>query len=126
MRQISRDRPRREWRRRAGTSIFRARLSALQPLDPNFGKIVFGRNEAGQDIAAFAADPTKAYQITCPTIRPVAEPDQMNPRLLVALDPLPLEADMMLSALLISLAIGTTVVAVVPAIYYFSSRGTKA
>jgi hypothetical protein len=97
-------------------------LSTAEDLD----NIVVGRNGAGQDIAGFAGDPSKAYQITCSIIRPVAELDQMNPRLLVALDPLPLEAEMMLSALLVSLAIGTTVVAVVATIYYFAYGGTGA
>ena len=91
-----------------------------------WGNIVFGPNETGQDLAVFDGDPAVKYLITCSVIRPVAELDQMQPRLVVRLDPLELKGDLMLIGLLYPLAFVSGVIALVASIYYVADRGKKA
>jgi hypothetical protein len=87
-----------------------------------WGNIVFGRDEAGQDIADFAGDPAQHYQITCLVLRPVVELDRMHPVLRVELDPLFLKGDLMLICLFYALAVVCAVVALAAAIHYFAAR----
>jgi hypothetical protein len=87
-----------------------------------WGNIVFGQNEAGQDIADFAGDPAQHYKITCSDIRAVAELDQMHPVLRVELDPLFFKGDLMLICLFSALAVVCAVVALAAAIHYFAVR----
>jgi hypothetical protein len=90
-----------------------------------WGNIVFGPNEAGQDLAGFAGVPSLAYRITYSVRRPVAELDRMQPTIRIRLDPQELEGDLLLVGLLAALSVGTAVIAIVAAIYYFIGRGTK-
>ena len=78
-----------------------------------WGNIVFGQNEAGQDIADFAGSPAQHYKITCSVIRAVAELDQMHPVLRVELDPRFFNGDLMLISLFYALAVVCVVVALV-------------
>jgi hypothetical protein len=45
-----------------------------------WGNLIFGLEEVGQEIAEFAGRPGGRYQMTCKVIRPVKELDQMHPR----------------------------------------------
>ncbi len=88
-----------------------------------WGNIVLGQNEAGQDIADFAGDPAQHYEITCSVVRPVVELDQMNPVLRIDLDPLFFKGDLMLICLFYALAAVSAVIAIAAASHYFASRG---
>ena len=87
-----------------------------------FGNIVLGGNQVGQDIADFAGDPAKHYTITCSGIRSTPELDQMHPKLTIALDPLEGKSDMGLTLLLWLAAAASAIVALVAAIIYVSIR----
>jgi hypothetical protein len=76
-----------------------------------WGNIVFGQKEAGQDIADFTGDPATHYRISSSVIRPVPELDQMHPTVRVELDPLDLKGDLMLVALLAALSIASAAIA---------------
>ena len=88
-----------------------------------WGNIVFGQNEAGQEIADFAGDFAQGYEVTCSVVRPVAELDQMHPVLRIELDPLFFKGDLMLICLFYALAAVSAVIAIAAASDYFASRG---
>lgn len=84
-----------------------------------WGNIVFGQNEAGQEIADFAGDPALHYRINCSVLRAVPELDQMHPRIRIELAPLDFKGDLLLSGLLIALSIASAAVALSGVIAYF-------
>jgi hypothetical protein len=88
-----------------------------------WGNIVFGQNEAGQEIADLAGDFAQRYEITCSIVRPVAVLDQMHPVLRIEPDPLFFKGDLMLICLFYALAAVSAVIAIAAASDYFSSRG---
>jgi len=88
-----------------------------------WGNIVFGQNEAGQEIADFAVDFAQGYEVTCSVVRPVAELDQMHPVLRIELDLLFFKGDLMLICLFYALAAVSAVIAIAAASDYFASRG---
>ncbi len=90
-----------------------------------WGNIVLGPNEVGQDIADFSGDPSKQYEITCSTIRSVPALDEMYPKLVIRLDPPELQRDLEVN---LSLQLGIVVSAVfalVASIIYVSIRNPK-
>jgi hypothetical protein len=91
-----------------------------------WGNIVSLPGEAWQDLAVFTGDPASEYVVKCAVIRPAADLDEMQPRLIVRLDPLDFKGDLMLIGSLFVLSIATAVFALVALIYYFIDRGTKA
>jgi hypothetical protein len=83
-----------------------------------WGNIVFGQNEASQDIANFAGDPAVHYRLSSSVIRAVPELDQMHPTVRLDLDPLDFKGDLMLISLLIPLAIACAALALAATIVY--------
>ncbi len=83
-----------------------------------WGNIVLGPGEAGQDIADFAGDPRKHYRITCSAIRFVPELDQMHPRLIIALDPLEEKGDMVLNLFLVLATAALLLLALIAAVIH--------
>ena len=83
-----------------------------------WGNIVLGPDEVGQDIADFSGDPAKHYQVTCSTIRSVAELDQMYPKLVIALDPLEGKGDMFSNLFLLVATAAAAILALVASVIY--------
>jgi hypothetical protein len=81
-----------------------------------------GRNELGQDIAEFAAEPERLYHIKCSVIRPVTKADQMKPNLVIWLDPLDAKGDILLSGFALLGAIFSALLAGIAAIVHFIVR----
>jgi hypothetical protein len=85
-----------------------------------FGNIVLGPREVGQEIAVFTGNPREQYEITCSTIRSAPELDKMSPKPTIALDPLEVEGDMVSNFVLLVATAALAALALVAAVIYIS------
>jgi hypothetical protein len=90
------------------------------------GNIVLGPDEVGQDIADFSGDPAKHYRVMCSTIRPVPKLDEMNPKLVIALDPLEGKSEMVSNLFLLVATAAAAILALVASLIYVALHERRA
>jgi len=91
-----------------------------------WGNIVIGPDEVGQDIADFSGDPAKHYHVMCRTIRSVPELGQMHPRLVIALDPLEGKVEMVSNLFLLIATAAAAILALLASLIYVALHKRRA